>query len=96
MNSARLPKQQELQVLSKLSSDDDYRARFEQDPVAALKEAGVDDATLKQFDPATLQPGKLADKASIAATHAKLKDANTTDQSCLIIPMLRTNYGKDD
>lgn len=96
MSSTRLPKQQELQVLSKLSSDDAFRARFEQDPTAALKEAGVDDATLKQFDPATLQPGTLADKASIAATHAKLRDANVSDHSCLIIPMLRTRYGKED
>ena len=96
MGSVRLPKAQELDVLNRLSTDDGFRARFEQDPAGALKEAGVDDATIKQFDPAALQPGKLADKASIAATRAKLKDTNTTDQSCLIIPMLRTNYGKSD
>ena len=96
MSSVRLPKAQELDVLNRLSSDDGYRARFEKDPAAALKEAGVDDATIKQLDPDMLQPGTLADKATLAAAHAKLRDANTTDQSCLIIPMLRTNYGKRD
>lgn len=96
MSSVRLPKAQELQVLGKLSTDDGYRARFEKDPASALKEAGVDDAAIKQLDPSSLQPGKLADKAAIAAAHAKLKDANISDHVCLIIPMLRTNYGKAD
>ncbi len=96
MSSVRLPKAQELQVLNKLATDDDYRARFEKNPAAALKEVGVDEATLNQLDPASLQPGQLADKAAIAATHAKLAEANMSDHVCLIVPFLRTSYGKAD
>lgn len=96
MSSARLPKAQELDVLNRLSTDDGYRSRFENDPASALKEAGVDEATIKQLDPASLQSGKLADKGSIAATLTKLRDANTSDHSCLIIPFLRTSYGRAD
>ncbi|MBN8482762.1 MAG: NHLP-related RiPP peptide [Xanthomonadales bacterium] len=96
MSNVRLPKAQELDVLSRLSTDDGYRARFENDPVSALKEAGVGDADIARIDPANLKPGKLADKATIAATRDKLADASVSDHVCLIIPMLRTNYGKAD
>ena len=38
MSNVRLPKAQELDVLKRLSTDDAYRARFENDPVSALKQ----------------------------------------------------------
>lgn len=95
MSSVRLPKAQELDVLNRLSTDDGYRARFEQDPVSALKEAGVDAATIATLDPASLKPGKLADKAAIADAHQKLGGAGIAKHACMIIPFLRTNYGKD-
>ncbi len=96
MSSVRLPKAQELDVLNRLSTDDGFRARFEQDPAAALKEAGVADADIAKLDPVNLKAGKLADKAAIAATRDKLANDNISDHVCLIIPMLRTNYGKAD
>ena len=88
MSSVRLPQAQELDVLNRLSSDDGYRARFEQDPVSALKEAGVDPSGI---DAANLAPGKLADKASIAETHRKLSSDAINLHACMIVPFLRTN-----
>lgn len=41
MSGTRLTREHELSLLKKLSTDDDYRARFEKDPPAALKEIGV-------------------------------------------------------
>lgn len=93
MTGSRLPKEQELQLMKKLSSDDDYRARYEKSPADALKDIGVTDAQISALDPAALKPGKLAGKADIAAAHGKLAEANISDHVCLIIPMQRLNYG---
>ena len=54
MNKNRLPREQELSLLGKLSSDDAFRTRYETDPRAALKELGVTDSTLASLDPAGL------------------------------------------
>lgn len=94
MSGSRLPKEQELQLMKKLSSDDAYRARYEKSPTDALKEIGVSDAQISALDPAALQPGKLADKADIAAAHGKLAEVNISEHVCLVFPMLRLNYGE--
>jgi putative modified peptide len=91
MGDTRLPKEQELDLLKKLSTDDAYRARFEKSPADALKEIGVSDATLAALPADNLKSGKLADKSAIAAAHGKLSDANTTDQVCLVVPFMRIN-----
>ncbi len=96
MSASRLPKEQEIQLMKKLSTDDDYRARYEKDPTAALKEIGVSDDHLSALDAAALRPGKLADKADIAAAHGKLAEANISEHVCLIFPLLRLNYGDAD
>lgn len=96
MSSVRLPQTHELDVLNRLSTDDGYRARFEADPVSALKEAGVDDATIKQLDPASLQPGTLADKAAITEAHRKLSVESVAKHACMVFPFLRLDYGKKD
>ena len=74
MNKNRLPREQELTLLGKLSSDDAFRTRYETDPRAALKEMGVTDSILASLDPAGLAPGKLADKAVIAQTLKQLTE----------------------
>lgn len=93
MSGKRLKKEHELSVLKKLSTDDDYRARYEKNPREALREIGVPDEHISSLDPASLKPGKLADKAEIAGAHKKLSDANISDQACLILPLLRLDYG---
>lgn len=96
MSAARLPKDQEIQLMKKLSTDDDYRARYEKDPTAALKEIGVSDEDISALDSTALKPGKLAAKADIAAAHSKLDDANISEHVCLVFPALRLNYGDSD
>lgn len=93
MSNPRLAKEHELQLLKKLATDDDYRARFEKDPVSALKELGASDSDLAAIDPENLKPGKLADKVALAAAHKQLTNAGVTDRICLIVPFLRTDYG---
>lgn len=91
MSNARLPKEHELNLLKKLSTDDAYRARFEKSPTEALKEIGVPAAAISALPADSLKSGKLADKAAIADAHKKLSDANTSDQVCLIVPFMRIN-----
>jgi putative modified peptide len=94
MNSTRLQKEHELNLLKKLSADDAYRARFEANPTDALKEIGVPDAAVAALDSQALKPGKLASKDEIAKVHAKLDAENLTDHACMVWPLLRVNYGE--
>jgi putative modified peptide len=64
MNKNRLPREQELSLLGKLSSDDAFRTRYETDPRAALKEMGVTDSTLASLDPAGLAPASWPTRPS--------------------------------
>ncbi len=93
MTGTRLPKEYELAVMKKLSTDDAYRARFEKSPSDALKEIGVSESHIAAMDPSNLQPGKLADKAAIAEAYASLDAENLTRHACMIWPLLRMNYG---
>ncbi|SFN29001.1 NHLP-related RiPP peptide [Dokdonella immobilis] len=94
MNSTRLQKEHELNLLKKLSTDDAYRARFEASPSDALKEIGVPDGAVSSLDAQALLPGKLATKDEIARAHAKLDAENLTDHACMVWPLLRVNYGE--
>jgi len=94
MSDVRLPRDQELQLLKRLSTDDDFRSRFASDPTGALKEIGVGDDAIAKLDPANLKPGKLADKDAIAAAHAQLNESGISDHVCLIIPFARLDIGK--
>lgn len=89
MNEQRLAKEHELQLLKRLATDDEYRARFEKDPTGALKQLGVTDSDLAAIDPENLKPGKLADKATIGKTLSALQSVNVGDHVCLIIPFMR-------
>jgi putative modified peptide len=93
MSDTRLPKEQELQLLKKLSTDDDYRARFEKSPVDALKEIGVGDDAINKLDPVNLKPGKLANKDVITRAYKSLDELNLSDHMSMIWPMLGLNYG---
>lgn len=96
MSNQRLAKEHELQLLKKLSTDDEYRARFEKDPAGALKELGATDEDLAAIDPENLKPGKLADKATILKTHDTLHQGGISDHVCMIIPLMRLDHGPRD
>jgi len=70
-SSAQLPKAVAAKLLDKLGSDDAFRATFQNDPVAALKQAGASDAEAKACG-ACLKVGKLADKSAIKASAQEL------------------------
>lgn len=93
MSGTRLPKEHELNLMKKLSTDDDFRTRFEKSPAEALKEIGVPDSAISALDSASLKPGKLADKSAIADAHAKLDQDALLGHACMVFPMLRLNYG---
>ena len=93
MSNTRLQKEHELNLLKRLSTDDAYRARFEQNPADALGELGVPAEQVAALDPASLKPGKLADKTQIAAAHSRLSDDNLKGTVCMVLPFLRVDYG---
>lgn len=93
MSANRLPKDQELKLLQQLSTDDAFRARFEADPGAALKELGVSAQDVANLAPNGFAPCQLADKKTIAGSYQQLLDTGMTDHVCLIFPALRLNYG---
>lgn len=93
MSNKRLPQEQELQLLKKLSSDDDYRARFEKNPAAALKELGATDTDISAINPENLKPGKLADKATILKAQEALQHQSISDHVCMVFPLMRLDYG---
>lgn len=93
MSDNRLPKDQELKLLQKLSTDDGFRARFEADPAAALAELGVSPKDVASLAPNGFGPCQLADKETIAKSHQQLAETGMTDHVCLIFPALRLNYG---
>lgn len=93
MSGTRLPKEHELNLMKKLSTDDDFRTRFEKSPADALKEIGVPASDISALDAASLKSGKLADKSAIADAHAKLDQDALLGHACMVFPMLRLNYG---
>jgi len=93
MSDPRLPKEHELQVLNKLSTDDAFRTHFESDPSGALKAAGVPDSAIASLGAAKLKPGKLADKSVIATTYDTVNGDNLGLHACMVFPLLRLNYG---
>lgn len=63
-------------LLDKLSSDDDFRARFQKNPREATRSLGTDDPAVDSL-PETPMPN-LADKKALAGSRAKMKDALVT------------------
>ena len=62
-------------LLDKLSTDDDFRARFAKDHRAALKELGHVPAPNQVAQQSCAEAGQLADKRTIAASRDALRRA---------------------
>jgi len=80
--AAQLSKAVAAKLLDKLGSDDAFRAQFQKDVVAALKEVGATDAEAKACG-ACLSVSKLADKATIKASGQALTTMLTSAMSNL-------------
>ena len=86
MASATISKPQMLHLLSKLSSDDGFRSRFEKDPRAGLIEAGVPASHAATFPAEKLGSGVLADKAVFAAEHQRVAKDLAEECMCMVVP----------
>ena len=58
-------------VLDKLSSDDDFRARFQKNPREATRSLGIEDAAIDSLPEAPVE--KLADKKAFAGSRDKVR-----------------------
>lgn len=79
---AQLPKDVASKLLDMLGRDDEFRAAFEKDPVAALQRAGASETDAKNCA-GCLKVGKLADKATIKASNQALTSMLTSAMSNL-------------
>lgn len=89
MADSKLSRGQILELYAKLSDDDRYRERFENNPAAALTELGVSAEAIAAVDTACLAPVRLAPKRLFAEALARLDDKNWADCLQMIVPNLR-------
>ena len=86
MASPTITKQQMLTLLDKLSSDDTFRSRFQQDPKSGLIAVGVAAAHVATFPADKLGSGQLADKSVFAAERKRVADSVAADCLCMVVP----------
>lgn len=94
MSDAVLTNEQANLLLTELSKNDGFRARFEAKPAAALVELGIPHETVVNLNAACLAPLQLADKDTFT-TALKEFGANGA-KACLsmVTPNLRANNGR--
>lgn len=64
--SGKLPQEQGTELIRRLARDDDFRARFEKDPAAALAELGIGSGVTGSLDSKCLAAKSLAPKEAFA------------------------------
>ena len=89
MTGTTLPEDQGRNLLRKLATDDDFRARFEADPESALRESGVDAAAVADLSRSCCQPRKLADKAAFTELLAQVDTAQFNAAMAMNVPRLQ-------
>lgn len=93
MEDIVLPKQYALVLLRKLADDDDYRRRYECNPVQALREIGVPEDILGKLPPGHQAPIKLADKHTFQAALYQLIDDVASVCVCHSPPQIKLSVG---
>lgn len=93
MTDSALSKEQALDLLQKLSTDDNFRASYEKSPAAALGAAGISSKLLEALPAASLASGKLLPKEAFAKSLAQVKNDAADVFLCLRPPsvQLRSN-----
>lgn len=86
MADAKLAREHALALLHKLAHDDQFRARFEQDPANGLIELGVPASTVAAFPPASIAPLKLGPKAKFGALHREVTSQAVSEFICMVNP----------
>lgn len=93
MADSTLSREHSLALLHKLSTDDDFRSRFEQKPAAALAEIGVPHETIVNLKATCLAPTTLADKSHLAEGHKQLANAAADASLAMNIPTVGLDFG---
>ena len=86
MNDTALTKEQGLALLTKLATDDGFRARFEQKPAHALSEIGIPAQQIVELPAACLCSRKLASKDDMEVSRKRLAADVDTSMLALIVP----------
>ncbi|MGA9421018.1 MAG: NHLP-related RiPP peptide, partial [Rhodanobacteraceae bacterium] len=92
MQNGKMTREESIALLKKLSHDDAFRAVFEKDPVAGLKQIGID-AGKEQLPASALAPEKLAPKEQFQQALKDVTELGTSDHVCLIAPLLKLTFG---
>jgi putative modified peptide len=93
MADSKLSREHSLALLQKLATDDDYRARYEEKPAAALAELGVPHETIINLKASCLMAQPLADKAHFSDSYQELTNAAADCCVGMITPNSRLDIG---
>jgi len=89
MSHATLTSEQCAQLIRELATSDEFRARYEEKPAAALVELGVPYHTVVNLNPACLAPSKLADKKTFEDALARLDGESMSAYLSMTVPKAR-------
>ena len=89
MADTALTKEQGLALLSKLATDDKFRARFEAKPAHALFELGIPADVIVQLPAKCLCERKIASKQEMETSKERLASDLDTSTLALIIPSVK-------
>ncbi len=93
MQNGKLTRDEMIALLRKLSSDDAFRAAFEKDSAAALKQIGVSNSELASLPPIESTTEPLPPKEQFQQALNEVLKAGVSDHLCQIWPMLKLTYG---
>lgn len=86
MSDATLTTAQVASLLFELSTNDAFRARFQEKPAAALVELGIPHETVINLKASCLLPQRLAGKTAFKQAHDQLTQAEIAGVRGMIIP----------
>ncbi|MCE5233754.1 MAG: NHLP-related RiPP peptide [Xanthomonadaceae bacterium] len=86
MADAKLSREHALALLHKLGHDDEFRARFQKNPVAGLHEVGVPKHTVAALPPESITVDQLPDKESFRRRHEEVSLSTASEHSCMVFP----------
>lgn len=93
MQNGKLTRDETVALLRKLSSDDAFRAVFEKDSAAALKQIGVSSSEIAALPPVETATEPLPPKEQFQQALNEVLEAGVSDHLCQIFPMLKLTYG---
>ena len=93
MNNGKLTRDETVALLRKLSSDDAFRAVFEKDPAAALKQIGASSGEIAVLSPIEGATEPLPSKEQFQQALKEILEAGVSDHICMVWPVLKLTYG---